>query len=584
LVAGGREFILILTLVLALYAMLAIRVDALPLNDKTLLQLRRWEDGVQRIHEGFERMKLTAVSAIALAVALWLLRIIDRLLTRNTNAVDVTGRWLAFALKWSQRLSLAVLAAASLTFLGTSPDGPVSRIRLQVRDATKHYEEFQHKVRVLNDLASRQELLNFAWTRMPTLLRAELRDSHDFMSARERLEVLAARASARFGIKSPPLPGPPPGAPDPKPVPPPAAAASEDVPGFLTPDAVDALKAQADETYLSPEEKTGKEDPEDALLKEALGDLSPVQRLTDRVDLLASLKFSYPVFGEFIATVSDAFTEPAFQALKELAARHVLHAKLQEWGKSLAATLREVAASTARRADLDWTSYSAAWANAMAVNLAKTKAAVEQVRVGLQREADLAQSREIAELAPRVGVKVNLFAKVADARATDALQKQAASAKEAVTRLLQDARQRPALSVLPPKDAQLVQAVLSGFVPEQPPPGRADDRLGAYAAFSRQRAMVMDTGDALAALEAINLRCSDTIVDLAGRTDSAAVRQALGADFDSYRRVWQNQKDRRDKEARREAEVEAEVLTERSAREPRRQNDRAGQSPPGRAQ
>jgi hypothetical protein len=154
------------------------------------------------------------------------------------------------------------------------------------------------------------------------------------------------------------------------------------------------------------------------LQKDTLAGLSPVERLTDRVDILSSLKVSYPVFGEFISTVSEAFIEPAFQALKELATQHVLHVKLQEPGKSLAELLRELAASTARRADLDWAPYSAAWAGNMAMSLANTKTGINQVEAEVQSEVNREYSPEVQRLARQIDLEVDRFTRVADAVAT----------------------------------------------------------------------------------------------------------------------------------------------------------------------
>jgi len=65
------------------------------------------------------------------------------------------------------RFSLAILVAASFTFLATSTSGPLAPFEAQMRDSQKHYSALRGKIEQVLEAAIKTQLLERAWREMP---------------------------------------------------------------------------------------------------------------------------------------------------------------------------------------------------------------------------------------------------------------------------------------------------------------------------------------------------------------------------------------------------------------------------------
>jgi hypothetical protein len=82
LLTNAREFVFTITLVLGLYAILAMYVSGLPLENATLFKLRQWEANISRIHVFLQGLKFSALQLLVLFTALVSLRAVKSCIWR----------------------------------------------------------------------------------------------------------------------------------------------------------------------------------------------------------------------------------------------------------------------------------------------------------------------------------------------------------------------------------------------------------------------------------------------------------------------------------------------------------------------
>jgi hypothetical protein len=293
LLSKAREFAFITTLVLAAYSAGGLWITVFwCLDSKTLMELSAWNARVESTHEAlkvFLKWQLLATSAVFLV-----LRFIEfRYFGTDKRAKAVYVR-LKVGFRWLERVSLALMIAASLTFLGTRAEGPVTkRILVQTRNLKKEYMTFQREVEKKVAAEVRAELLVRAWCKRSSELKITMRWSARMIFLREQLERQQKHAEhSATATFSDLLPG---------------------IPEAETPRSV-SLKSLADlskEARQTPERRLFQQEhvKEDEQVEQLLNEIEPEIHLQDSVAVLRALDAQYPPLGEFLDIPANAFKE-----------------------------------------------------------------------------------------------------------------------------------------------------------------------------------------------------------------------------------------------------------------------------------
>ncbi len=557
LLSNMREFIAVVASALGLTSLAAIWIDLLPINQTTLQQLRQWEHDVETVHRFLEKTKLPLVEILALIFALWLLRLIDKLLTGTTAASDHAGKAVKVGLRWLERISLFIVVAASITFLGTTDVGPAGRIAASIKKANTEYSEFKRLVQNQVDLEFRRELLNRAWEQRPATLRNAMQHAVLLIDARQQLQTFAEEAKARFRLEiAYPQAG--------TPFVPPRNAEQEKAtaegqrekpaPDGLSPGRITELTAEA-VAYKQAGEPSDdeKETGEEELIKKGMDKVSPIDLLVSHSDVLSVLKEHYPVFGEFISTISSAFTDATFQILKDHAVQDVIKATMFSFTKPLKNVIRDRALLDVQTATLDWSPYSDVWFETTDAHIAADIAAIGEAKAKLVAAASEKQAATLDRWVSDIRERELQIRKLGAALQDESLISQADSIEGSVAELVTISRDWPPLGSADASRKADLAAIQSRFIPK---PSAKDMNLSDLG--KAERVMILESGqqptnkgaapisdkphavswsDPLTGLRAVDIHSIYVIVGAIGQSGTShasQVHEALGPETDEY--------------------------------------------------
>jgi hypothetical protein len=531
LLSNAREFVLTVTIVLGVYVLASVWVGGLPLDDTTLLKLRTWEGAVAWIHIFLDALKPSIPQLTLLFLAFWSLRWVDRQFAGRVGAVDVADARVRLALRWTERAALAALIAASVTFLGTEANGPVRKISAQIRDMTKQYQEFQHVIRREVDRSLRVALLDRAWKDRPPTMRREMVHSRELISLRRNFHTLAFEARHEYYVTTPDPPGYKQEAP-PRPNSEPDKVVEES--GYLPESATMTgirtaiLEGKKDKAVSWPRSTAAeKETVEDEALEKILVDVLPVERLTDKFPGLGMLNTAVPVLGQFIETVASAFTGEGLEKVKNALVPYIAAKKLLT-RRPLYDLVAAEADHAANSAKLDWSPYSSEWSDRVEENLSRLEAPIEAARRDLVTRTGRVQADRVRSVASWVDDNVDHLRMLGIALQERSYEARAERAHQLRLELVRMSRNWPAI-------------------------GSANDRqIDALWEAVSHAGLGLASGEEgrkhspLRSMYALGFRCDDMIVDAVAKfgTSSntvAAVRYALGSDFDFYAKRFQEQ-------------------------------------------
>ena len=401
-----QELLFILIVVLSAYTLASAWVERLPINSVTLFRLEMWDTRILMLDAFFQALKFSTLQLILLLIAFWCLAYFERRFRSDSDWSAGSWRVVLFFLRWTNRLAVVTLAAASLTFLGTRSDGPGRFIGVQLKNAKLQYDDFQRNVSEQVDYDFRSALVPHAWHQRPDRLNPLFRQSQNLIAKRKELRRLESEALKEYGLKPPesgifPVTSTPQQKSDSPPV-----NASGNVEEQLTPADIESVDKEAQ--WTAPTKsigETGEDSTENELLDETLDSLDPVDHLSDSVQALRSITGQYPIFGEFISTVGSAFMEASFQRLREMSTRKAIRVKTANKNVPLRDVIATEVSATVDTVTFDWSPYTRAWIREQSANIKHERLAIDKTRSSLMHEALAKENERINQFSTQIDDK-----------------------------------------------------------------------------------------------------------------------------------------------------------------------------------
>jgi hypothetical protein len=406
------ELFCILTIALAAYALFALCVRSLATDAKTLIELRSLEEHIAKVHEHLEAASPSKLHVIFLAVTLYIGRIVAVRYEQGVTLVTRTRQVVYTALSWVHRLALFSLVAASFTFLATRADGPPAPLEARLKQMKEDYTQFRSQVQQALVIEAKLQLIHHAWQQAPPALKRSLSNAATIVTQRSAFAEEEEWADHEYGMgdtpssetaakyrneKTPPAP------------PQPQSAsfngqdhASDDFSSSeLHGAAVDSIGARAkvegDSSKLT-----------DEMNKELAKDVQVfalnVDRITDNVGFLKILTSDYPLAGEFLDAVNDAFNDYFFDKLQPAVDRIIQKTRTSS-KRPLADQIRAEAMDLAQNAPLAWhpgQPSESIWETKLGVVLAAEQTDIKNAYRQLDIDVKPAERNRFAKLVHKV--------------------------------------------------------------------------------------------------------------------------------------------------------------------------------------
>jgi len=426
LAKASVELATIVAATLAACSIFAFRVSMLPLDAATLFQIRSWEDQIAWIHDFFKSFSPTKVQTIVLIAVLYAGRIFEIRYGRGSTTIVRGWKATQSALKWADRLALMTLIAASFTFLATSSNGPVAPLEARLKDMEKSYSQFRGETEKAMVVETKRQLTQRAWHEMPPSLRQRMSQVREIQKDRESLlqeirwaddeyhldgthsakteEEYAAqleRTSDHAQLQEQ-TPGRGENAHD--------AEADSATGGELRDAATDASNARAEiqKESLDTTNEMGEE-----LTKHVQEFVDDFDRLTDNVGPLKLITDRYPLLGELLGPVNDAFNDYVYDKLKPSVQR-LVREKFAAPKKPLSSEIKKESAELAQGSPLPWHSNEPDWTLELDRKLAAERSGIGRARRQLEADARFAEKREIRKVADEIRRRESEYRKIAE--------------------------------------------------------------------------------------------------------------------------------------------------------------------------
>jgi len=478
LLRGSREFLLTVTTILLIYVIASKWLENLPTDTVTLHKLENWDAKIAMLNAFFKALKFSGLQLVFLLSAFWLLMYFERRFRIDSTFSTGGKKTLVFLVRWINRAALAILAAASLTFLGTTSEGPGRFIAAQIKNATQEYNDFQKSAAERIDHDIRHALVHHAWNNRPRNLFPLFRQSQRLVVARKELAQLEQEASKEYNLVAPPSASSGDGSTTER------KTAAVEGSSYLFPDGaltfrgIESLKQEAQfsshDTSIAESEQKGTEDELEA---ETLDSLDPAGHLADELNTLKSVADQYPVFGEFVSTVGAVFVDAGFQKLRALVTQRVIRLKTANNNASLQDKMAPEILNLVNEARFDWSPYSGSWQAKRTAEIQKRQDFVSDRRERLMHQAQLKEAEKINYLSGELSKKRELLARLSKTTHDAEFAREERLLRDVLPKLRVLSKSCPALGPLKPSQYDAMQSLLRPFVLYDQRANQADSLL-----------------------------------------------------------------------------------------------------------
>ena len=197
-----EELFLIVTSVAALYSLASLVVSQMIPDTTTLKTLKYCESEVRSAYKALKWLnKFAVVWLVVLGAAvvtrLWLTRTMR---FQQAESVTHAWGWVSAGRSWLGRAYLALLVAASFTFLGAATNGPYAALSARIDDIDHEYTGFRRQLRQVVQQQVQRDAIEVANARaaeqMPQVLAAAI----GYASERRRLEEHISKNDREFAL------------------------------------------------------------------------------------------------------------------------------------------------------------------------------------------------------------------------------------------------------------------------------------------------------------------------------------------------------------------------------------------------
>jgi hypothetical protein len=410
LAKSAAELVTIVSFSLAACSIFAFRIGRLPLNTATMFQVRAWEGQVSWLHNFTKSLSPTKFQTLILLAVLYFGRILELRYSHGSSTVLRTWKAAQFGLKWGNRVALAITIAASFTFLATGANGPAAPLKAQLRDMEESYSQLRSETEKALIAETKRQLWQRAWHEIAPASQPEIRKAAEIQNERRSLLEEIVWADNNYDLEGTPSKRtgeqldqqladsgyrtwqnsntitPKPDANDPD--------ADSNTAYQLRDAAAEAASARSEimSQPLDPSAEMGEE-----LTKNVQEFVDDFERLTDNIDPLKLITDRYPLLGELLTPVNNAFNDFVYAKIKPTV-QHLLRQEMKESNKSLSFEIRKQAAELTQHTPLAWHSNDPGWQEKLDKALLAESSQIVRDRTTLRADATFAEKRKFKQL------------------------------------------------------------------------------------------------------------------------------------------------------------------------------------------